>query len=223
MYWWARAAQAVATGRTIRVGLITTKSITQSRNRAVVSAAAEHGARVMWAIANHPWVEGVDGAVVRVAMTAVAREPASATLVRVNDRAEVVGQVTAPRLNADLSAHADVAGAAKVPLRANQGISPGGFYLRGKGFILAPDEAQRLLATDPAHREIIRPYMIGRDLTARPRVAFVIDFGSMSCSWSSAVSKVRISSTMCSAKTCAGIAGRMASSAWAAAWASYAG
>ena len=57
--------EAVASGRTIRAGLITTNSITQRQNRGPVVAAAERGARVCWAIADHVWYDGADGAEVR--------------------------------------------------------------------------------------------------------------------------------------------------------------
>ncbi|HEU4453537.1 MAG TPA: DNA methyltransferase, partial [Longimicrobium sp.] len=40
MYWWYRAALAIASGDTVRAGLITTQSITQSQNRRVIAEAA---------------------------------------------------------------------------------------------------------------------------------------------------------------------------------------
>lgn len=59
MYWWARAAREVAAGRTIRAGLITTNSITQQRNRTVVEEETQGQAHVIWAVADHPWVDEV--------------------------------------------------------------------------------------------------------------------------------------------------------------------
>jgi hypothetical protein len=73
LYWWARAASMVASGQTIRAGLITTNSIRQSKNRVEIEKALESGASLRWAIADHPWVDEEDGAAVRVAMTVVAR------------------------------------------------------------------------------------------------------------------------------------------------------
>ena len=177
MYWWGKAAAAVATGRTIRAGFITTNSIRQVRNRAAVEAAAAAGARVTWAIADHPWVDEAGGADVRVAMTVLARHPTTARLVRVNEDAQVTAEFVVPRLNADLSVHADVPTAAKTPLKANEGLSFAGFQLFGAGFILESDEAAELLRSDDRHHEIIKPYRNGRDLTARPRGVWVIDFG----------------------------------------------
>lgn len=183
MYWWHRAAEAVASGRTIRAGLITTSSITQTQNRAVIAAAADTGARVAWAIADHVWYDGADGAEVRVAMTVISKNPPDARLVtvhkveRLRGEVPVLGEVRVPRLNEDLTAHADVAGAAAVPLRANGGLMSFGFMLNGAGFILEPVEAERLLAADPAHAEVIRRYRNGRDLAQGARGVYLIDFG----------------------------------------------
>jgi hypothetical protein len=177
MYWWHKAAEAVASGKAERAGLITSNSITQSQNRRVVERAVEKGVRVCWAVADHPWVDEADGAAVRVAMTVIAKEPTSATRVEVDQEANVVREVSVPRLNADLTAHADVASAASVSLLSNAGLASPGLKLHGSGFILPPEEATRLLGSEPSYADVIRPYRNGRDLTSRPRGVFVIDFG----------------------------------------------
>jgi hypothetical protein len=179
MFWWYRAAQAVASGRTIRAGLITTQSITQLQNRQVIVDAGGRGARVAWAIADHYWNDGSDDARVRVAMTVIAKDPASATLIAVDGDARVVSEVRVPRLNADLSAHADVPAAAAVPLLANAGLSSPGVKLDGAGFIVEGDEAKRLLAGNDGLSAVLRPYRNGKDITTRPRDVMLIDFGTM--------------------------------------------
>jgi hypothetical protein len=182
-YWWYRAAEEVTAGRTQRAGLITTNSITQSQNRGVIGAAAEKGARVAWAVSDHVWYEGGDGAEVRVAMTVIAKDPPYATLVsvarieRVRGEVAITGEVRVPRLNADLTAHADVASATALALRANQGLSHRGVCLVGEGFVLQADEAQRILKMDSAYADVVRPLRNGKDITARPRGVYVIDFG----------------------------------------------
>ena len=176
MYWWHKAAKAVASGRTTRAGLITTQSITQKQNRKVIEDAAAVGARVTWAIADHYWNDGSDDARVRVAMTVIANNPGAATLVTVDGDANVVATTSVPCLNADLTAHADVPTAAAVPLRANQGLSSPGFKLHGPGFILPSSEAEHLLLADAHHAEIVKPFLNGKDLTTRPRGVYVIDF-----------------------------------------------
>ncbi len=180
MYWWHKAAIEVAEGRTLRAGLITTNAITHATNRAIVASAAERGARVTWAIADHYWNDGIDDARVRVAMTVIAREPAEATLVEVDGEANVIATRHGPRLNFDLSIHADVASTAAQPLRATLGVSSLGFLLAGSGFQLDETEARRLLAADPRHAAIIHPFRSGKDVTGRPRPIWVIDFGLLS-------------------------------------------
>jgi hypothetical protein len=179
MYWWYRAARSVARGEAIRSGLITTNSLRQPLNRPAIEAAAIEGARIAWAVADHPWVEESDGAAVRVAMTVVEREPHEAALVFVDNTAAVVGERRAGRLNSDLSIDADVSSATAIPLLANRGLSSRGFTLVGRGFVLNADEAKNLRKFEEL-RPYVRPYLNGRDVASRPRGAFVIDFGLMS-------------------------------------------
>ena len=177
MYWWYRAANAVACGRALRAGLITTQSITQRQNRRVILDAEEQGARVTWAIADHYWNDGSEDARVRVAMTVIAKSSSAATLVTVDGEANITRVIQVPRLNADLSAHADVPRAAAVPLLANQGIALRGFKAHGKGFVLPGEEARGLLDADPRNADVLKPYRNGMDLARRPREAWLIDFG----------------------------------------------
>ena len=110
-------------------------------------------------------------------MTVVAKDPPSATLVQVDGNAEVVSSTRVPRLNSDLTAHADVAQATSVALRANTGLTSFGFMLNGPGFILEEEEASGLLALGRGHADIIRRYRNGRDIAQRPRNVSLIDFG----------------------------------------------
>ncbi len=179
-YWWYKAAELVAARRVVRAGLITTSTLVQLKNRAVIHDAAAKGARVLWAAPDHPWVDGADGAAVRVAMTVIGFEPAHATRVDVDENAAVVRETVVPRLNDDLSAYADVPSAAVVPLAANEGLAYQGYKLGGEGFVLDPDDAARLLASDARNAAIIKPFRNGRDLATRARGVSVIDFGHAS-------------------------------------------
>jgi hypothetical protein len=177
MYWWARAAVEVASGRAISAGLITTNTITQRHNREVMETAGERGAHVAWAIPDHPWVDEAGSAAVRVAMTVIARDPVAATLVEVDDDGHVTREVRAERLHADLTADADIASAAAQPLLANRGLSSQGFTLVGEGFRFDAEEGERLRAMDARHVWVVRPIVNGRDLATRIRGIFTIDFG----------------------------------------------
>jgi hypothetical protein len=177
MYWWYKASQNVATGETLRAGLITTNTITQVQNRAVVDDSLNDGVAIVWAMADHPWVDEVAGAAIRVAMTVVARDAGSAVMVSMDKNGNLTTNSISGKLNSDLSSLADVPSTAKIPLLSNSGLASRGFQLIGAGFQVSAEEAHRLIALDASHGEILRPYRNGRDLASRPRELFVIDFG----------------------------------------------
>ncbi|MBH1977549.1 MAG: class I SAM-dependent DNA methyltransferase [Comamonadaceae bacterium] len=175
MFWWHHAAAQVAAGHTRRMGLITTNSLRQTFNRRVVQTALDKGCHLHMAIADHPWVDGANGAAVRIAMTVAAPGAGEGQLLTVTDEqpgehgemtvtlAEAVGVI-----HADLSNGANVAGA--LALRANENLSNRGVQLFGAGFIVTAEEAETL-QTAP----LIRDYRNGRDLTGEPRNVKVID------------------------------------------------
>jgi hypothetical protein len=71
MYWWQRAAFLASEKQLRQFGFITTNSIRQAFNRRVVEAALK-GTKplsLVFAIADHPWVDVEEGAAVRIAMT----------------------------------------------------------------------------------------------------------------------------------------------------------
>ena len=175
MYWWHHAAAQVAAGHTRRMGLITTNSLRQTFNRRVVQAALDKGSHLLMAIPDHPWVDGANGAAVRIAMTVLAPgegegQALTVTKEQPGEHGEVSVELVARcgLIHADLSVGANVA--AIRPLLANENLSNRGVQLFGAGFILTSEEAQALGA--PA---IVRHYRNGRDLTDKPRGVLVID------------------------------------------------
>ncbi len=67
-----------------------------------------------------------------------------------------------------------------VPLKANKESKSVyvGQYPFNEGFLLPPDEAAEMIQADPRNREVIFPYMIGRDLVeAGGPTRWIIDFG----------------------------------------------
>lgn len=178
MYWWAHAAQQVASGSAQRMGLITTNSLTMIFNRRVVQAAldAKPAVELVFAIPDHPWVDSANGAAVRIAMTVAKLANSEAGNLQ-TVTSEVTGEhgevaVTLAEktgvIHADLTIGTNVAEA--LPLRAMAGISGNGVMLAGSGFIVTPAEAQVL-----GQPSMIRPYRNGRDLTDVPRGVMVID------------------------------------------------
>jgi hypothetical protein len=64
-------------------------------------------------------------------------------------------------------------------LKANEGIAFIGSYVLGMGFVLAPDEAKRMLDDDPRNADVIFPYLNGEDLNSDPEQRpsrYVINF-----------------------------------------------
>ncbi|MCC5960453.1 MAG: class I SAM-dependent DNA methyltransferase [Rhodobacteraceae bacterium] len=196
MFWWDKAALAArgwkpATAKarakgTRRFGLITTNSLRQTFNRKVLEphlADPKTPLSLSFAIPDHPWVDAGEGAAVRIAMTVAERGRGAGRLLTVTE--EVKGTTEAEgravrfdiqkgKIFTNLRIGADVAGA--VPLKANDGLSSRGVMLFGAGFIITPDEAIALgLGTVPGLENHIRDYRNGRDLTATPRGAMVID------------------------------------------------
>ncbi|MBU0893796.1 MAG: class I SAM-dependent DNA methyltransferase, partial [Gammaproteobacteria bacterium] len=186
MFWWHHAAAQVAAGHTRRMGLITTNSLRQTFNRRVVQAALDRGTHLQMAIADHPWVDGANGAAVRIAMTVLAPGAGegsvqTVTAEQTGDFGEVTVTLKERRglIHADLSVGANVA-AAK-PLQANGQISNTGVKLHGAGFIVTHAEAVALgLGTQPGVELHIRDYRNGRDLTDKPRGVMVIDLAGQS-------------------------------------------
>lgn len=185
MYWWEVAAAKSAEGSAKRFGFITTNSITQPFNRVVVEAAKP---KIKYAIPDHPWVDGVDGAAVRIAMTCGSMGRESATLETVEDEGDIpegygerwvrLSRVAADVLNADLTVGVDVQAASE--LKANCDIAVQGMNPLGLGFRLTADDLAAKGIDPNSLPANLKPYVIGRDLVQRPEAKWVIDFNGMS-------------------------------------------
>lgn len=185
MYWWDHAAHLVRSGAVQRFGFITTNSLRQIFNRRVIEAhlgASKNPLKLAFAVPDHPWVDSVQGAAVRISMSVGTLAEEEGRLLSVieereteSDEVEVLLEERRGLLHADLRVGANVASAKA--LQAMRGISSMGVMLAGSGFIVAPDAAKRLRAgldADTAN-QLIRDYRNGRDLTSKPRGSFVID------------------------------------------------
>ncbi|MGW9330468.1 class I SAM-dependent DNA methyltransferase [Bosea sp. NPDC055594] len=186
MYWWDRAAALLTAPGTAlrRFGFVTTNSITQLFQRRTVERHldARSPVSLLLAVADHPWTKaGKDAAAVRIAMTVAAAGQHEGRLLEViaetgldSDQPQIGFAERAGRINADLTIGADASQAR--PLLANEALCSPGVKLHGAGFIVSPDAAQALgLGRRPGLEAHIRPYRNGRDLTARPRGALVVD------------------------------------------------
>lgn len=186
MYWWDRAAELVRTGRATQFGFITTNSITQIFNRATVRRHldAVEPLSMVFAIPDHPWVDSDGSAAVRVAMTVGAAGDLMGTVQTVlsetpGDAATLVTFAPPKRGKVSEDLRAGASPAAARSLRANSGIAYWGVKFYGDGFILDREEAARL-AREQAGRTLARPFISGRDLTARPRGLWALDCDGLS-------------------------------------------
>jgi hypothetical protein len=179
MYWWSHAAALVAGEATSVSGLITTNSITQAFNRAVIEKSLMNGLRLGYAIADHPWIDSGNGAQVRVAMSVVDRrlgesglELRSVVEQPLDDGAFDVGfDRLEGHVSADLAVGADTT--AMRTLQANKGLACPGVQLSGQGFLVTGAEAEAMRKTSAA--PLLKRYFTGRDLTQNMREQYVID------------------------------------------------
>jgi SAM-dependent methyltransferase len=191
MYWWDRCAELLTRKDAVlrRFGLVTTNSIAQVFQRRVVERhlSAKRPVSLVLAIPDHPWTRaGKDAAAVRIAMTVAAAGRHEGRLCEVvsesaldTDQPQIALSESRGRINANLTIGIDVTRARG--LRANEGLCSPGVKLHGAGFIVTPRQAEALgLGRRSGLEAHIRQYRNGRDLTARPRDAMVIDLFGLS-------------------------------------------
>ena len=188
MFWWEKAALAARgwnakTGKgTRRFGLITTNSLRQTFNRRVVEPHLNDPKKplsLLFAIPDHPWVDTLYGAAVRIAMTVGAAGNRAGKLLTVasesKEESEADGRAVTfdhavGKLFANLQIGADVAGAR--PLKSNQKLASRGVMICGSGFLVPKQTATILNSESEA---IAFPYLNGRDLNQVTRGLWVID------------------------------------------------
>ena len=182
-YWWYIASTKIIDSAK-RFGLVTTNSISQVFGNRVIAAALERTPPIhlVYAVPDHPWVEGTDGAAVRIAMTVGERGEGNGVLALVVDEREHPGADTRDvtfreqvgKITADLTigvGFSDV-----VPLKANNAVASMGPALGSRGFLLNSREREDLIARDgPEVIARVRPLRNGHDFLYAPRDTFVID------------------------------------------------
>lgn len=185
MFWWWRCAELLKNKTTLRrFGLVTTNSITQKFNRAVVAEAIEKkDVTLSYAIPDHPWFD--EGASVRIAMTVGDPHAIAPVVGSVSDerRAKVaelesvqVSEINVKTIHSDLSTATSVTSA--VALKANENLCFQGITLVGEGFRLSKEQVDSLGIVLPS--PVVKPYLIGRDIVQRREERWVIDFCGLS-------------------------------------------
>ncbi len=184
MYWWNHAANLVRSDRIHRFGFITTNSITQSNTRTFLDTRLNGKSCVslLFAIADHPWVEASDGASVRIAMTVGGPAGQFGTVGEIidecaqdDDSKAVELSYSCGPINSNLAIGTSFTAVA--PLQANRDICNQGVKLVGQGFLLKKSEIKQL---GLENSRVIFPFLTNKDLVQRNRELFAIDLYGMS-------------------------------------------
>ena len=165
-YWYEKARAMVEAGRADRVGLLATHGIRGGGSRQTLRRIKESG-DIFLAWSDEPWV--VEGAAVHVSLVGFDDGSETEKLLdgnRVN------------RINANLSAGADLTQAMRLPENAGVGFVAD---VKGGAFDIPEDVALEML-TSPnpdgrSNADVLRPWANGLDITRRPRRMWIIDFG----------------------------------------------
>jgi hypothetical protein len=186
MYWWDRAAQLVRSGTISQFGLITTNSITQTFNRRVVAGHLRGSARpvcLTFAIPDHPWVDSVDAAAVRIAMTVGSCNQTNGNLLSVlaespgsEDESNVAFRAQIGDIFEDLRIGADIASAQR--LIQNTGICGQGMKLVGDFFV--PESGVVTFTDEGGPGNVIRRLVAPSDVLNHGDGRLVIDFFGLS-------------------------------------------
>ena len=169
-FWFEKAREMLAEGRSTRAGLVATNSIRGGANRRVLERVVAD-ALIFDAWDDEPWT--VDGAAVRVSLVCLVARGST-------DERHLNGRnVTA--IATDLTADGVDLLSAK-PLAENKRAAFNGVQLTGE-FDVPGDVARKWLA-EPANpngrpnSDVVRPWWNGLDVTRRNRDVWCVDFGS---------------------------------------------
>jgi len=172
-YWFEKARLQIVEGRATVAGLVATNSIRGGANRKVLDRIVETG-DIFNAWSDEDWIN--DGAAVRVSIVCFGRPGA---------RPHLLDGRAVPAINADLA----FSGATGSNLthaerlrenerRAFQGsVKVGNFDVPG---VVARRWLHEPNATSNPNADVLRPLRNARDLTTRPRDAWLVDFNRMS-------------------------------------------
>lgn len=189
-FWFLKGSEALSNGTVQRVGLVATNSISGGASQKTLKLITD-SQRIFTAWSDEPWT--VDGAAVRVAIICFEKEA-------------IASQITldgkpVDEIYPDLTAKTATAGSnltKAFQLDENKGVSFQGIVPRSNvnkkdakrlglpeaSFVLDGQAARALLTKggNPNGRpnsDVVKPYLIGDDVTKRPLDRFIVDFGEM--------------------------------------------
>ncbi|MDE2908564.1 MAG: class I SAM-dependent DNA methyltransferase, partial [Chloroflexota bacterium] len=163
-YWFEKSRQQVENGLVKRAGLLSTNSIRGVRSRAVLNRIKETG-DIFMAWSDREWI--LDGAAVRVSMIGFDDGAESA---------KTLDGVVVNEINPDLTGTDYISAALR--LEENRDLSFMGLSPTGN-FSIDENLAQEMLAADEQNAEALRRYISGKDITARDRLNWIVDFSEL--------------------------------------------
>ena len=168
-YWFERAREELAAGRTERVGLVATQAIRKGASRIVLDR-IQADATIFEAWSNEPW--NLDGADVRVSLVAFAKQ---------HDGPVMLDGAAVPTIHGDLSAGQSNLTTAK-KLNENRDLCFQGFIAVGAfdipGSVARSWLAEPLNPNQLANSAVVKPWVNARDLLYRDTDTWSVDFGT---------------------------------------------
>ena len=168
-YWFEKARSEIESGRAERAGLLATQGIRGGSNRDVLKRIKETG-EIFWAQSDRVWT--LDGAAVQVSMVGFDGG---------KEKSRELDGVSVSQIYANLrSGETDVTKARR--LRGNLDIAFQGPVKVGKFDISASQAREMLRSPNPdgsSNRDVVQPWVNGRDIAARSRSRWIINFYQM--------------------------------------------
>ncbi len=167
-YWFTRALELLRPGE--RAGYVCTNSIAQNEGRAAsIDRVLARGGTITDAWRSYPW-PGQAAVHIAIVNWVMSPWPGPRTL---------EGRVV-PAISPGLTEAVDVTTARH--LRGNEGLCFMGVTSGNEGFVLTNEQRAELLRADPRSAPVIRPLLIGRDVSRDPEqrpTRHIIDFAAM--------------------------------------------
>ncbi|MBE9260312.1 class I SAM-dependent DNA methyltransferase, partial [Dolichospermum sp. LEGE 00246] len=180
MYWWNQAAKLTQQSKIRAFGFISTNSLRQTYNRRVTESYLESSKNpisIIFAIPDHPWLDSVDGADVRISMTVATLGNNDGKLLKLineeyielSEGREI--QLSLENISGKIQSNLTIGASVTktIALQANSKLANTGLTVGGRGFILDDKEYKYLIDTEPKSKLFIFPVVNGRDLTDKNR------------------------------------------------------
>ncbi len=186
MYWWHHAGKLMQKDKINSFGFITTNSISNSFNRKVIEEYLSENNSIFlkFVIPDHPWIDSSEGAAVRVSMTVCGKEHSQGKLLNIQkesylDNGELIPIFSTKQgyIYSDLTIGANVV--SMTSLKSNYRMSFQGVIPLGDGFRLNQEEIHKLGFSLDTLPDVIKPYMIGRDVVKEHQKKWIIDFHNL--------------------------------------------